>query len=365
MEDKHKYYLKMLSKFAIALFIIIMMFMAYKIAIFYMPFLIALIISSLTEPLIRLLINKTKMKRKLASIIALLLIVTLIITILAILITNLITESSKLINNINTYVIQAYDYGINFFNEVKEAKMQIPSEIIQILEKSYSGLLDTLKTFLVRFFTGLVNTLTAIPIWFTYGFITILAVIFICFDRDYIISTCKKQIPKKWIDKIKLIYKETCNIVIEYIKAEAKLSGICFILVLTGLIIMGTMGIKLEYPVIMAILIGFIDLLPLFGAGAVMIPWTIYLIIIKNIPAAIGVGILWIIWAIIKNLLEPKMISKQMGIHPVFTLIGMYTGFKIFGVLGLMLGPITLLVLKNVFKEIINKGILKTIFEQD
>ena len=59
------------------------------------------------------------------------------------------------------------------------------------------------------------------------------------------------------------------------------------------------------------------------------------------------------------------MISKQMGIHPVFTLIGMYTGFKIFGVLGLMLGPITLLVLKNVFKEIINKGILKTIFEQD
>lgn len=59
------------------------------------------------------------------------------------------------------------------------------------------------------------------------------------------------------------------------------------------------------------------------------------------------------------------MVSHQMGMHPIFTLFGMYTGFRLFGVIGLMLGPIILLILKNIFRELINKGILKSFFEME
>ena len=71
------------------------------------------------------------------------------------------------------------------------------------------------------------------------------------------------------------------------------------------------------------------------------------------------------IWAIIKNLAEPKVVSKQMGLHPILTLFGMYTGFKLIGVLGLLLGPIILIIIKNIFREMIQKGVLKTFFELD
>ena len=113
----------------------------------------------------------------------------------------------------------------------------------------------------------------------------------------------------------------------------------------------------------MSILIGFVDLLPLFGAGFVMVPWTVVLLIQGNAPVGIAVFVLWLVWSVIKQFLEPKFVSKQMGMHPIFTLLGMYTGFKLFGVIGLLLGPIIFLVIREVFANNVNKGILKDFFE--
>lgn len=365
MDEKSDYYKKMLWKFVAFAVIIFAIYLVFKTAVFYMPFVIAFIIASIAEPLIKFLTKKTKMRRKLASIISLIVIVAIIVMLLVFLISSLITESIELIENLNGDMTNIYNYGMGLINDFREGRIEIPEEVMQIAEKSYSSLLDGLKTFLGNFFKGLLNTITSIPTWFTYGFVTILAVIFICFDREYIKETCKKHIPSKWIEKVKMVFKETFSVAVEYIKAEAKLSFICFILVLIGLGIMNLIGIDIGYPIIMAIFIGVVDLLPLFGAGAVMLPWVGYLVVIGNTPAAIGVGVLWILWVIIKNLAEPKMISHQMGIHPIFTLIAMYTGFRIYGVLGLILGTIILIILKRIFAGLIEKGVLKTIFEQE
>ena len=365
MDKKTKYYLKMLSKFAIFAVIILVIFLLCKLAVFYMPFVIALIIAMMTEPLIKFFMKKCKMKRKLASTISLLIIVSVIIIALTILISNIVSESIKLVENLNGYFNIAYNTGIDILKAIQEGRIQIPEEALEIVQKSYSGILETLKTFIANFFTGVINTIGALPGGITFTFITILAVIFICFDREYIIETCKKHIPIKWIEKAETLMNETFSVAYRYIKAEAKLSFICFILVLLGLLGMNLFGLNVEFPIIMAVIIGFVDLLPIFGAGTIMLPWAVYLVFVGNIPLAIGIIILWGIWAIIKNIMEPKMISSQMGLHPIFTLLAMYTGSKLFGVLGLMLGPIILLVLKNVFAELFRKGVFKTIFEQE
>lgn len=365
MDEKTKYYLKMAFKFLIFGVALLGIFILYKLAIFYMPFVIAVIIACIAEPLIKFFMKKCKMKRKMASIISLIIIVAIIGVILTILISNLIQESIKLVSNLNVYIKDAYDMGIGVLKDIQEGKIQIPEESMELVQKSFSGMLDTVKIFIGTFFTGLINTLGAIPGGITFTFITILAVVFICFDREYIIETCKRHIPSKWLEKLKVVFNETFSIAFKYIKAEAKLSFICFILVLIGLLGFKLFGLKIEFPIIMAILIGFVDLLPIFGAGTVMIPWAIYLMLMENIALGVAVLILWGIWAIIKNILEPKMISHQMGLHPIFTLFAMYTGSKIFGILGLMLGPIILLVIKNVFAELFKKGVFKAIFEQE
>ena len=63
-------------------------------------------------------------------------------------------------------------------------------------------------------------------------------------------------------------------------------------------------------------------------------------------------------------MLEPRVVGNNIGIHPVFTLIAMYTGFKFSGIIGLFIGPIVLIILQNVFETMIDNGIVKTILDR-
>lgn len=355
------YCLKIIIKIVMLLLIISGIFIAYKLAVFYIPFIIAMLIATLVEPLIKLIMKIAKIKRKTAAIIALVLVVAIIGTMIGLLITKVVSESTNLLSNLNTHFDSVYKWGMGVFNNIEN--IEIPEEALKVVQNSLTSIIDTAKTIVINLVTGLVNAITSIPTMITYIFITILAIIFICFDREYIPNIIKSQVPTKWTQKVKQIFNEMCSVSIKYIKAEAKLSFICFVLVLIGLLLFDLFGLNVQYPIIMAIFIGFIDMLPLFGAGAVMIPWVVYLVITGNVPLAIGVAILWGFWAIIKQFMEPKMVSTEMGMHPIFTLIGMYTGFKLAGVIGLILGPIIFIIIKNIFKELINKGVLKSFFE--
>lgn len=357
------YYAKIMFKVLVILFIALGIFIAFKIAGFYIPFIIAMIISSMVEPLIKFFTNKCKLKRKTASIISLTIFAVVIGAILTILISSIITESKELLEELNGPAYNIYNWSISFINDIKDGNIVISDDILQTIQKALEWLFGNIKNIIYNTVTGVVNFVSSIPTTITYTIITILAIIFICLDREYVFKLANKHIPKKWIETVKDIWNKTWSITWNYVKAEAKLSGVCFILVLIGLTIFDICGLNVKYTVLMAISIGFIDLLPLFGAGAVMLPWAVYLYFIGNQPLAIAVVILWLVWAVVKQIIEPKFVSNQMGMHPIFTLIGMYTGFKLIGVIGLMIGPIVLLILKSVFSDLFDRGILKTFFE--
>lgn len=95
-----------------------------------------------------------------------------------------------------------------------------------------------------------------------------------------------------------------------------------------------------------------------------MIPWAIICALNGDINLGIAIIILLIIMSVIRQILEPKLVSKNIGVHPIFTLIAMYTGFKIIGVIGLLVGPIVLIIFKNIFANLIDKGVFKTIFDK-
>ena len=291
--EQSKYYGKIALKLSVILFIVLGLFITYKLAIFYIPFIIAIMVASIVEPITKFFMRKCKLRRKISTIITLLLITIIIGTVLTLTISKVITETTSLLSNLNIYFKDFYDDGIQLFDDLKNGNIEVPDEVMQVLKNSLGGIVDGTKNVLISILTSVINFISSVPTMFTYGVITILAIIFACFDRDYIINQFKKQVPKKWIQKASKIYKETCSVSLNYIKAEAKLSGICFILVFIGLVFLDLIGFDVKYPVIMAIFIGFVDLLPLFGAGAVMIPWAIYLFFTGNIPLAIAVGVIW------------------------------------------------------------------------
>lgn len=95
--------------------------------------------------------------------------------------------------------------------------------------------------------------------------------------------------------------------------------------------------LEVEYPLLMALLIAFSDALPILGSGTVMLPWAVICGTQGNINLATALIILYLIITVARQILEPKVVSNQIGIHPIFTLIAMYTGYKLIGILGMLI----------------------------
>ena len=111
----------------------------------------------------------------------------------------------------------------------------------------------------------------------------------------------------------------------------------------------------------MALAIGFVDALPILGSGTIMLPWAVISSLNGDLKLGIGIIVLWIIMSVVRQILEPKIVSGNIGIHPIFTLIAMYTGFKVIGIMGMLIGPIVLIILKSIFSSIIEEGITKSL----
>ena len=101
-----------------------------------------------------------------------------------------------------------------------------------------------------------------------------------------------------------------------------------------------------------------------FGSGTVMIPWAIISALNGDLKLGIALFILYVIVLIVRQVLEPRIVSGHIGVHPIFTLIAMYTGFKVSGIIGLFSGPIVLIILQNVFETMIDNGIVKTLLDR-
>lgn len=357
------YSAKVIKKILVTAFTILLVYLGFKLAIFYMPFLIAFIISLLLEPAIRYLTKKFHFTRKKSAIIMLILIIVIISAIIAISASSLITEGSNFLNNINEYVEGATLQIRNFQRELE--KINIPESVMVKIEESSNDLVNSLSNIIQNTLKSSINFVSSAPTMVLYSLITVLSLYFLCTDKVYMIDQLEHHLPETWIKKIYSHSKDITKSMGEYLKAELVLILISFIISLIGLYIFHFIGFNVKYPLLYALGIGFVDALPIFGSGTVMVPWAIISACMGDIKLALAIFVLWGIMSVVRQFLEPRIVGKHIGIHPIFTLIAMYTGFKLIGVLGLFVGPIILIVLKNIFGTMIDNGFIKTIFSRE
>lgn len=364
MEDKFKDidYRCIIKKGIITICLCLLLIYLCKITIFYIPFLIAYLISVLVDPIIKWINKKTSLSRKTCSIIVLITIFAIIIALIAWGSINLISETTNLLKGLNTYLEKAMNFVAEKTSKIDLTQI-LSQDVINIFENTTNDYLNSITDYLKNLLTKLLNYITSIPSMFINVVITILATYFITSDKFYILDRMEHHLSKKMVGKIMKHTREITSSLGGYLKAEITLSIITFMIVLTGLNIFYLLGMEVEYPILMAILIGFVDALPILGAGSIMVPWAIILFVSNRNSLAIAIVGLYILTIVVKQFLEPKIVSKNIGIHPIFTLISMYTGFKIIGVIGLLVGPIILIILKNVFSEILDKGLVNSLIE--
>lgn len=359
------YWTRVSKRILYVFFILLGLLLAFKLSIFYMPFLIAFIISLIIEPAIKFLMKKMKITRKISSIIIFIIASVIIIGGLIWGIVSFISEASNLLQGLNGYVEKFYILFQDIPNRFEFEKIHLPNEITEIIQNSTGGLLNSISNWIRNFLTSLLNIITSIPSMAIYFFITIIALYLICVDKVYILDQIEHHFPKKWVLKVGIHIKDLTKTLGGYLKAEATLILISFIISLIGLYILKFIKFNIEYPLLMALFIGFVDALPILGSGTVMVPWAIISALNGDLKLGIAIIILFIIMSVIRQFLEPRLVSKHIGTHPIFTLIAMYTGFKFIGILGMLLGPIILIIIKNVFSTLIDEGVVKSILDKN
>lgn len=335
-----------------------------KLFMFYIPFLIAYIISLLVEPLIKWVHKKTDLSRKTSSVIVLITVFAVLLGFVAWATFTLISESTNLLGALNTYLEKAIDWIHSVIKSIDMEKLAPSEDIKQLIQTSSEDIVNRVIEFLKNTLTGFLESLKSIPTILIYTVITILATYFITSDKIYIWDRMEHHVPKKILGKISTKVEKITASLGGYLKAEMTLIGISFVIVLMGLNIFYLMGMNVGYPLLMALFIGFVDALPILGSGTVMIPWSVILFLNQEYSVGIAILGLYIFTSIVRQFVEPKIVSSKIGIHPLFTLIAMYTGYKVMGIMGMLIGPIVLIILKNIFENTIDKGIVKSILEE-
>ena len=117
----------------------------------------------------------------------------------------------------------------------------------------------------------------------------------------------------------------------------------------------GFLIVGLDNSFVLALVVSFVDILPVLGVGTVLVPWAIILMIGGQTRLAIGLLIIFIVVYVLRQYLEPRIVSAQMEVHPLITLIAMYAGLKLAGILGLIFAPLVAFVLKTVYKSYKNE----------
>jgi len=236
------------------------------------------------------------------------------------------------------------------------AMSNIPTSITEKMYDIGIDIFSTLSKYITKLFNTAFNFIMFIPNIFIYIVITLLATLFLVTDRRKLSMYLHDVLPKRFVRKISNIFRGIISSITQYLKSQMVMICITFFELLIAFFIL-----KQEYPFTFALVISVVDALPIVGAGGILIPWGIYSAIIGNMYLAIGLLIAYAIITVVRQLVEPRIVSNNLGVHPFITLISMYIAFKIFGIIGLVIGPIVMVIFKNVFSQLFEYGYLKNI----
>lgn len=364
MEDSKTRKIKVIERVGIFIGTLLLLLLICRFAVFFMPFLVAGVIALIIEPIIKFGMNKLKLSRRASSFVVIIITISLLGLTVAWGASTLISELLKLSSNLTPAIESATKFVDEMTNKVSSEYLEIPDQVAEMIENSITDFIGTLGKYLSEQISLLLKMLLSLPAVVINIIITILALIFFTRDRIYVIDLLEYHLPKMWIEKGLKVIAEIASSIGGYFKVYLKLILITFVELFLAFNIYNLLGYEVKYPFALAMLISIIDILPILGVGTIINPWAVWMIIIGEYGYGIALFITYVIIFIIRQFLEPKLVSKQFGIHPIITLMAMYAGYRILGLFGLILGPITLMALKCIFARQIDKGLFKDLFDE-
>ncbi|MBE5950831.1 MAG: sporulation integral membrane protein YtvI [Lachnospiraceae bacterium] len=345
-----KIYARILVNFLLTVAgVLLVFFLLPKLLRFFLPFVIAFLISAIANPVVRFMEKKIKIVRKTSSAIMIVLVLGAVVGVLYLVIRFLVNQVENL-----------YTDRYAIYTEVSQVLEQFTGRLEGLFELlpgdtqvSLSSLKESLTVWVENFLKGIeLPSLSAaggyvgsvVEVVFI-AIITILAAYFLTAEHDNIASRLRNTMPKAVITCYDMVVATFKHAVGGYFKAQFKI-----MLILIGVMWIGFLILNVRYGLLLATLIAALDFLPVFGTGAVFWPWIVVDVIVGDYKEAIFLGILYLVCQLIKQLLQPKMVGDSVGMNPLATLLYMFVGYRLGGVLGMIIGIPVGMILVSFYK---------------
>ncbi len=320
-----------------------------------LPFVIAFLVAYLLYPTINKVSNKIKIKKGFCAIFFVAVFYISTVLILLLLGYNIGASLLNMFSNLPQIYTNDILPSINgFIQTINNTLIRIDPGIEGIVESATSSLYDSISDQISSISMSAVSVLSGyaarVPAVFLATLISVVASFFIASDYDNIMSYLNKKMSPKTKEIILGVEEYSIVALKQYIKSYAIIIFITFIELSIGLSLL-----RINNAIAIALMISIFDIMPVLGTGGIVIPWGIINIILGNYPLGIGLLILYAIVTVVRQILEPKVVGDRVGLHPVATLMAMYVGIQIFGFIGIILLPVSVVIVK----ELISSGKLK------
>ncbi|WP_186577579.1 sporulation integral membrane protein YtvI [Aquibacillus kalidii] len=321
-----------------------------------LPLLLAFFTALFLNPSIRWLQFRFKFSRKIAVTIIFLAFLVIISIIGTYFVTRAVTHVVNFSQNAPTYIVQMNEQVLEWESDLANVSEDLPKEFIDKVKAGYNesinslveGLNDKLN------FNRITEAVSKVPQYLVSFLVYLIALFMFMLELPLLKTKTYQHLTVETAEKVRFMNARLAYVVLGFLKAQFLVSIIIFIVSLIGLLIIAP-----EYAVIMSFIIWIIDFIPIIGSIVILGPWSLYMFITGDVRTGTELAILAVILLAIRRTVEPKVMGKHIGLSPLATLIAMYLGLQLIGILGFIVGPLVVIAF-NSAKE---AGIIKWNFK--
>lgn len=310
-----------------------------------LPFALAYGLSVILEPAVFFMATRLRLGRGWSAFFVLLLVISiggLVITWAAAI---LVQEIASFLEVLPHYRQTLSGYVERLTDQATKAYLSLPPEVVRYISENTSRLGDAIESLVTAAGRAALSVLSAIPALLTASLLILVATFFISKDLPQIREFIWSKLPKEQRQQVRSVFGDLLRTAWGYLKAQAILITITTVLTTFGLWIVG-----IQSWLSAGLVIGILDLLPVVGPTVVFVPWIIYLFVVGNTGLAFSLLVIYGIASGARSLFEAKVVGDSVGLHPLLTMIAMYSGVLLWGVKGIVLGPVIFILAKAILR---------------
>lgn len=328
---------------------VLFIYVGIKAIFYFMPFVIGWILSVIAGPLVTFLEKKLKIMKRLGSAITIILVLALCIGLIYLIISQIWEEISVLIRNFPS-MYHDLERGLSQIGTQGNALFErFPEQIQNSWATLMNNLDDTASSLIGRIGEPTIevagNVAKRIPSVLIGTIVAFVSAYFFIADKENLGEWVKKVVPKSITSRLLLVGENLKYAMGGYFKAQSKIMGVVFAILLVGFTLM-----QIRFSILLAIAIAFLDFLPFFGTGTALIPWAIYKFLVGDYKMVAALVILYGVTQLVRQLIQPKLVGDSMGLNPLYTLFLLYLGYRVGSVLGMIFAVPIGLILLNLYQ---------------